>query len=73
MIADPQTITEETSLDETGIDGTKAHQTALVIQGEEIVGIVSRANLVPALASLAPGTKTVFPATPAFESASNGN
>src|SRR6185312_12689812 len=53
-----QTITEETPLDEIVLLMERKRIKRLpVVRGGEVVGIVSRANLVRALASLAPETQ----------------
>ena len=54
MTADPVTVTEETSLEEVVRVMEKRQIKRLpVVRGEEVVGIVSRANLVHALAGMA--------------------
>jgi CBS domain-containing protein len=54
MTADPLTVTEDTSLDEVVRTMEKRRIKRLpVVRGNEVVGIVSRANLVHALAGLA--------------------
>ena len=54
MTSDPFTITEETPLDEIVTLMEKHHIKRLpVVRGEELVGIVSRSNLLQAVASLA--------------------
>lgn len=62
MTAEPQTITEETALDEIVLMMEKKRIKRLpVLRGEQVVGIVSRANLVHALVSLAPETEDTAP------------
>jgi hypothetical protein len=62
MTAEPQTITEETPLDEIVLVMEKKRIKRLpVVRGREVVGIVSRANLVHALVSLAPETEDTIP------------
>lgn len=58
MTADPITVTEETSLTET-VALMESHQVKRlpVMRDDKVVGIVSRANLLHALASLAGGEK----------------
>jgi CBS domain-containing protein len=54
MTSDPLTVTEDTSLDEVVRTMEKRRIKRLpVVRGNEVVGIVSRANLVHALAGLA--------------------
>jgi CBS domain-containing protein len=60
MTADPVTVTEETSLDEVVKLMEKRQIKRLpVVRGEAVVGIVSRANLVHALAGMAREVKPV--------------
>ena len=60
MTADPLTVTEETSLEEVVKLMEKRQIKRLpVVRGEEVVGIVSRANLVHALAGMAREVKPV--------------
>lgn len=62
MTAEPQTITEETPLDEIVLVMEKKRIKRLpVVRGQKVVGIVSRANLVHALVSLAPETEDTIP------------
>lgn len=62
MTAEPQTITEETALDEIVLMMEKKRIKRLpVLRGEQVVGIVSRANLVHALVSLAPEAEDTAP------------
>jgi CBS domain-containing protein len=62
MTADPQTITEETPLDEIVLLMEKRRIKRLpVLRGDAMVGIVSRANLVWALASFAPEARDTNP------------
>jgi CBS-domain-containing membrane protein len=60
MTADPLTVTEETSLEEVVKLMEKRQIKRLpVVRGEEVVGIVSRANLVHALEGMAREVKPV--------------
>ena len=60
MTADPVTVTEETSLEEVVKLMEKRQIKRLpVVRGEEVVGIISRANLVHALAGMAREVKPV--------------
>ena len=69
MTPDPQTIVEETPLDEiVALMEQKRIKRLPVMRGDKMVGIVSRANLVQALASLARETETPFPAMQHFGS-----
>jgi CBS-domain-containing membrane protein len=55
MTAEPQTISEDTPLDQVVAAMEKHRIKRLpVVRGQRLVGIVSRANLLHALASLAP-------------------
>ena len=56
MTSDPQTIVEETPLDEiVALMEQKRIKRLPVMRGDKMVGIVSRGNLVQALASLSLG------------------
>jgi CBS domain-containing protein len=58
MTAEPVTVTEETSLDElVHLMEKRQIKRVPVVRGDKLVGIVSRANLVHALASLSRGAK----------------
>jgi CBS domain-containing protein len=58
MTIEPQTIVEDTPLEEiVTLMEQKRIKRLPVVRGNEVVGIVSRANLLHALASLAPETK----------------
>lgn len=62
MTVEPQTITEDTPLEEiVRLMEQKRIKRLPVVRGDVVVGIVSRANLVHALASLAPETKGAVP------------
>jgi CBS domain-containing protein len=62
MTPDPQTIVEETPLDEiVALMEQKRIKRLPVMRGDKMVGIVSRANLVQALASLARETVDTLP------------
>jgi CBS domain-containing protein len=62
MTSDPQTIVEETPLDEiVALMERKRIKRLPVMRGDKMVGIVSRANLVQALASLARETTDTLP------------
>jgi CBS domain-containing protein len=62
MTSDPQTIVEETPLDEiVALMERKRIKRLPVMRGDKMVGIVSRANLVQALASLARETADTLP------------
>jgi len=62
MTSNPQTIVEETSLDEiVALMEQKRIKRLPVMRGDKMVGIVSRANLVQALASLARETADTLP------------
>jgi CBS domain-containing protein len=62
MTSDPQTIVEETPLDEiVALMEQKRIKRLPVMRGDKMVGIVSRANLVQALASLARETADTLP------------
>ena len=66
MTSDPQTISEDTPLDEIVQKMEKRRiQRLPVVRSKRLVGIVSRANLLHALASLAPAA----PAPTASDSA----
>jgi CBS domain-containing protein len=62
MTEDPQTITEETPLEEIVLLMEKKRIKRLpVVREGEVVGVVSRANLVHALVSLAPKAENTVP------------
>jgi CBS domain-containing protein len=62
MTSDPQTIVEETPLDEiVTLMEQKRIKRLPVMRGDKMVGIVSRANLVQALATLARETADTLP------------
>jgi signal-transduction protein with cAMP-binding, CBS, and nucleotidyltransferase domain len=62
MTSDPQTIVEESPLDEiVALMERKRVKRLPVMRGDKMVGIVSRANLVQALASLARETADTLP------------
>jgi CBS domain-containing protein len=63
MTSDPQTIMEETPLDEIV---ALMERRLPVMRGDKMVGIVSRANLVQALASLAREIADTLPAMQRF-------
>jgi CBS domain-containing protein len=68
MTSDPQTIVEETSLDEIVVLMEQKRIKRLpVMRGDKMVGIVSRANLVQALASLARQTADTLPSDAATQ------
>ena len=62
MTPDPQTIVEETLLDEiVALMEEQRIKRLPVMRGDKMVGIVSRANLIQALASLARETADTLP------------
>jgi CBS domain-containing protein len=74
MTSDPQTILEQTPLDEiVTLMEQKRIKRLPVMRGDKMVGIVSRANLVQALAALARKTADTLPSDAVLRQRAGGN